>query len=95
MNPLDFVLLFVSITAAVMSVTLQGWTVNGIGPAILLMAGGMWQFGMQWLRHRTWLQHRDSGLTPGTQHLALSAAIGWFAGTAGAMIWLLVSQMNR
>jgi hypothetical protein len=68
MNPMDFILLIVAIAVAVMSVALQGWTLHGIGPAILSMAGRIWQFWMQWLRHQSWLRHRDSGFAPGTQH---------------------------
>ena len=56
MNPMDFILLIVSITVAVLSVVAQGWTVQGIGPAIFSMAGGIWQCWMQWLRHRNWLR---------------------------------------
>ena len=95
MNPMDFILLIVSVAVAVMSVALQGWTIHGIGPAIFSLAGGIWQFWMQWLRHRSWLRHRDSGFAPGTQHLALSAAVGWFVGMVGAMIWLLATRPNR
>jgi len=89
MNPMDYILLIVSIAVAVMSVVLQGWTLQGIGPAILSMVGGIWQFWMQWLRHLSWLRHRESGFAPGTQHLAIAAAVGWFLGMAGAMIWMI------
>lgn len=92
---MDFILLLVSIAVAVMSVITQGWTFNGIGPAILSIAGGMWQFWMQSLRHRSWLRHRDSGFDSGTQHLALSAAVGWFIGMAGTMIWLMITRINE
>ncbi len=94
MNPMDFILLIVSVAAAVMSVLAQGWSWNGIGPAIFLIAGGVWQFWMQWLRHRSWLRHRDSGFAPGTQHLALAAAVGWFLGMAGATIWIVATRIN-
>ena len=95
MNPMDFILLIVSIAVAVMSVVTQGWTLHGIGPAILSMAGGIWQLWMQWLRHRSWLRYRDSGFAPSTQHLAISAAVGWLVGMAGAMIWILVTRISR
>ena len=38
MSPMDFILLIVSVGGAVMSVLAQGWSLNGIGPAILLIA---------------------------------------------------------
>jgi hypothetical protein len=94
MNPTDFILLIVSIALAAESFALQGWTVHGIGPAILSVAGGIWQFWMQWLRHRSWLRNQESGFAPGTQYLALSAAVGWFVGTVGSMIWI-ISSYNR
>ena len=95
MNPMDFILLIVSVAVAVVSIITQGWTSHGLGPALLSVAGGIWQFWMQWLRHGIWLRHRDSGFSAGTQHLAISAAVGWFIGMAGAMIWLLVTRFNR
>jgi hypothetical protein len=95
MNPMDFILLIVSIAVAVMSVVVQGWTLNGIGPALLASTGGIWQFWMQWLRHLSWLHHRESGSVPGTQHLAISAAVGWFLGMAGAMLWILATRISR
>jgi hypothetical protein len=95
MNPTDFMLLIVSLVVAIISIATNGWTSPGIGPAILSLAGGIWQFWMQWFRHRSWLRHRDSGFARGTQHLALSAAVGWFTGMIGAMIWLLATQIKR
>jgi hypothetical protein len=94
MHPMDFIVLIFSIAAAVMSVLAQGWSLNGIGPAILLIAGGVWQFWMQWLRHRSWLRHRDSGFAPGTQHLALAAAVGWLLGLTGATIWIVATRIR-
>jgi hypothetical protein len=94
MNPSDFLLLIVSIGMAVLSVATQGWTINGIGPACLSTAGGIWHFWMQWLRHRSWLRHRDSGFAPPTQHLAISAAAGWFLGIVGATIWILMARKS-
>ena len=88
MSPGDFFLLFLSVVGACMSVALQGWTLNGIGPAALLVAAGFWQFWMEWLRQRSWLRHRDSGFAPGTQHLALAGALGYLVGTLGAVIWM-------
>ena len=95
MNPMDFLLLLVSVAVAVMSLAVQGWGLNGFGPAILSVAGGAWQFLMQWLRHRSWLRHRETGFSPGTQHLALSAAVGWFLGLTGAMIWIVTTHSSR
>lgn len=92
MSPVDVILLIVSIGVGVMSVVVHGWTVHGVGPAVLSIAGGLWQFWMQWLRHQCWLRHRDSGFAPGTQHLVISAAAGWLIGIVGAMIWLLVTR---
>jgi hypothetical protein len=91
---MDFIVLIFSIAAAAMSVLAQGWSLNGIGPAILLIAGGVWQFWMQWLRHRSWLRHRDSGFAPGTQHLALAAAVGWLLGLTGATIWIVATRIR-
>jgi hypothetical protein len=93
-HPMDFIVLIFSIAAAAMSVLAQGWSLNGIGPAILLIAGGVWQFWMQWLRHRSWLRHRDSGFAPGTQHLALAAAVGWLLGLTGATIWIVATRIR-
>src|SRR3954463_15053533 len=87
MNPVDFVFLFFSLLLACASIFANGWTANGLGPAILLAAGGGWQFWMQRLRHRSWLRHRDSGFAPGRQHLALSAALGWFLCMGGVAVW--------
>jgi hypothetical protein len=91
MNPIDFMLPLVCVAVAVMSVSFHCWTLNGIAPAILSTAGGFWQLWMQWLRHKSWLQHRNSGFVPGTQHLALSAAVGWFIGLSSGIIRLLVA----
>jgi hypothetical protein len=91
MNPTDFILVLMSLSCATISIVAQGWTLNGVGPALLATAGGFWQLWMQWVRHRSWVQHRDSGFAPGTQHLALSAAVGWFLGTVGAMTWVIMA----
>lgn len=95
MNPMDFILLMASFAVAVMSVGTQGWTLPAVGAAMLSMAGGIWQSWMQWLRHRSWVHHRDSGAAPSTQHLALSAAIGWFLGVAGAILWILATRISH
>jgi hypothetical protein len=89
MNPTDFLLLLMSLGVAAGSIFVHGWTVDGIGPAGLILAGGLWHLWMQWLRHRSWVRHRDSGFAPGTQYLALSAIIGYGLGVTGALIWLL------
>ncbi len=95
MNPMDFILLIVSVAVAVMSIIARGWTLHGIGPAILAMAGGIGHFWMQFLRHRSWLRHRDSGFAPGTQYLAISAVVGWFLGMAGAVSWILATRISQ
>ena len=87
MNPGDFILLFLSLALAAVSLVAHGWTVNGIGPALLSTAGGLWQLWMQWLRHKSWLRHKDSGFAPGTQHLAISAWLGWSMAIFAALIW--------
>jgi hypothetical protein len=87
MNPGDFILLFLSLGFAFMSLLVQGFTLSGIGPALLATAGGIWHLWMQWLRHRSWLRHRDSGFVPGTQHLAMAAIAGWAVATFAAVIW--------
>jgi hypothetical protein len=53
MNPGDFLLLLLSLALAGISLLSHGWTLNGIGPALLSTAGGFWQLWMQWLRHRS------------------------------------------
>jgi hypothetical protein len=92
MNPSDFILLFLSFGFAALSLLAHGWTLNGFGPALLATAGGFWQLWMQWLRHKSWLRHRDSGFSPGAQHLALSAAVGWFVGVVSAAIWACMAS---
>ena len=92
MSPTDFLLLVISLAVAAGSVFVRGWTLDGVGPAGLLLAGGFWQFWMQWLRHRSWLRHRESGFAPGTQHLAISAALGYGLGMTGALIWVLATR---
>jgi hypothetical protein len=95
MSPTDFVLLAISVTAGTFCVITRGWTMNGIGPATLLIAGGLWQLWMQWLRHRSWLQSRGRKSAPATQHLAISAALGWLLGIAGALVWILIARTGR
>jgi hypothetical protein len=88
MSPAHLFPQFLSLVLAILCVVVHGWTLNGVGPALLAVAGGFWEFWMQWLRHRNWLRHRDSGFVPGTQHLALSAAVGWFLGVVAAAVWV-------
>jgi len=95
MNPADFILLFLSLAFAALSLLSHGWTLSGVGPAILATAGGVWQLWMQWLRHRSWLQNRDSGFAPGTQHLAMLAALGWFLASGAAVGWAVVAWRWR
>jgi hypothetical protein len=91
MNPGDFILLILSLAFAAVSLVAHGWTVNGIGPALLSTAGGLWQLWMQWLRHRSWLRHKDEGFAPSTQHLAISAWLGWSLGVFAAVIWTILT----
>ncbi len=88
MNPGDILLVLLSLALATMSPLAQGWTVNGIGPALLATAGGGWYLAMQWLRHRNWLRHKDSDFIPGTQHLAISGWLGWSIAIFPALIWI-------
>jgi hypothetical protein len=92
MNPTDFILLFLSLAFAALSLLAHGWTLNGVGPALLATAGGFWQLWMQWLRHQSWLRHQESGFAPGTQHLATSAWLGWLVGIGAAMIWSMLTM---
>ncbi|HSH84876.1 MAG TPA: hypothetical protein VK979_06950, partial [Guyparkeria sp.] len=78
-------------TCAVLSI--HGWTFDGIGPAVLLLAGAIWHLWMQYLRYRSWLRHRDSDFAPSTQGLSLAAAIGGFIGTVGACVWVIIASM--
>jgi hypothetical protein len=87
MNPGDCLLLFLSLGFAFMSLLVHGFTPNGVGPALLATAGGIWQLWMQWLRHRTWLRHKDTGFAPGTQHLAIAAWLGWSIAAFAAVTW--------
>lgn len=87
MNPTDFFLLFLSLALAIMSLLAHGFTPNGVGPALLATAGGVWQLWMQWLRHRSWLRRGNSDFVPGTQHLAIAAWLGWSLLTFAAVIW--------
>ena len=91
MNPGDFILLFLSLAFAALNLLAHGWTLNGIGPALLSGMGGCWQLWMQWLRHRNWQRHRDSGFAPGTQHLAFSAWLGWSLATFTALVWAILT----
>jgi len=91
MNPGDFFLLFLSMAFAAINLLAHGWTLNGIGPALLSLAGGVWQLWMQWLRHRSYLRHKDEDFIPGTQHLAISGWLGWSLATFTAMIWAMLA----
>jgi hypothetical protein len=91
MNPGDFILLFVSLTFAALNLTAHGWTLNGIGPALLATAGGLWHLWLQSLRHQSWLRHKESGFAPGTQHLALAAVVGWSLSVLVAVFWALAT----
>jgi len=91
MNPSDLILLVLSLGFAAISLLAHGWTLNGVGPALLATAGGVWQLWMQWLRHRSWLRPRESGFAPGKQQLAVSAWLGWSMATLAMVIWAVVA----
>ncbi len=90
MTPTDFILASLCLIVAVVALLANGPTLNGIGPALLLVGSGGWQLWMQWLRHKSWLKHRESGFAPGTGHLSLAAAIGFSAGVGLAFFWLFI-----
>lgn len=92
MNPGDFLLLFVPLAFAGICLLAHGWTVHGVGPALLATAGGVWNLWMQWLRHRSWLRHKDSEFVPGTQHLAISAWLGWSLTIYAAAYWAMLTM---
>lgn len=87
MNPGDFLLLLLSVALAAAMILANGWTITGVGPAAVSVAAGLWQLWMQWLRHRSYLRHRNSGFVPPTQGLNMLAFAGWLLGTAAALIW--------
>ena len=87
MSPGDLSLLLLALAFAAVNLLVHGWTADGLGPALLCLAGGLWQGWMQWLRTRTWERHRDTGFVPGTQHLAIAAWLGWSLATFAALIW--------
>ncbi len=87
MNPTDFLLLGVALVLASCSLAAHGPTMNGLGPAVLLIGGAFWHLAMQWLRHRSWQRHRDSGGAPGTQHLDLLGITGCLLCTSLACLW--------
>ena len=91
MNPGDSILLFLSLAFAAVTLLAHGWTVNGIGPALVATAGGVWHLWMQWLRHRSYLRHRDSDFIPGTQHLAILGWLGWSLTALAAVIWMTLT----
>ena len=93
MIPSDFALLFLSLGIAALSLLAYGW--DGVGPAIIATAGGVWQLWLQWLRHRSWLRHRHLGFSPGTQHLASAAIYGWALAMIVGLIWAVVVFKTR
>jgi hypothetical protein len=95
MNPTDFLILIVTWVLACCWILTQGLTLNGIGPAALLLVGGTWNFWIQWLRHRSWLDHRDSGFAPGTQPLALLGGIGFLFCVSSATVWVILIAGQR
>jgi len=95
MNPTDFLVLIVTWVLACLSVVTHGLTPKGIGPAAFLFLGGSWNFWMQWLRHRSWQRHRDSGFAPGTQHLALLGSTGFLLCVSCACVWVFLIARQR
>ena len=95
MNLMDALLLIVTWGLAGRWVYIRGLTPSGIGPAVLLFLGGAWHIGMQWLRHRRWQRHRESGFAPGTQALDLLSATGFLLCVGGAVLWAFLVQVNR
>lgn len=96
MNPLDYMILLASLGLAAAALGSGGPTWNGIGPAILFAFGGLWQFWLQWLRRRSWRRHRGAGSAPGTSHLGIAAALGWFLAVCAAASWvMLTASRNR
>lgn len=47
MNPGDFILLLLSLAFAAVNLFAHGWTLNGVGAAVLSTAGAFWQLWMQ------------------------------------------------
>jgi hypothetical protein len=94
-NPTDYLILIVTGGLASLWVSALGLTLDGLGPAALVFGAGIWNFWMQWLRHRSWLRHRDSGFAPGTPHLALFAAIGFLLFMSCACIWAVLIARTR
>lgn len=92
MSPGDLLLLLLPLAFAGICLLAHGWSWNGIGPALLATVGGVWNLWMQWLRHRNWLRHKDSDFIPGTQHLAISAWLGWSLGVYAALIWAILTM---
>ncbi len=91
MNPGDLLLLLLPLAFAGLCLLAHGWTWSGVGPALLATAGGFWHLWMQWLRHRSWLRHRDSGFAPGTQQLAVAAWLGWSLAVFAAVGWAMLT----
>jgi len=95
MNFGDFILLLASLLFTVLAVFAHGWTLNGIGPALLATSGGFWPLWMEWLRRRGWLRHKGSGFAPRTQHLALAAVAGWSLCVLVAVIWTVTTLKGQ
>ena len=91
LNPGDYLLLLISLTFATLSLIAHGWTASGVGPAFLAAAGGFWQLLFQWLRYRSWQKHKDTDFIPGTQHLAISAWLGWALTNGAAILWSMLT----
>ena len=95
MNPTDILILLATCGLAACSAFRQGGTPGGLGQAALLLVGGAWHTGLQWLRHRSWLRHRASGYAPGTQHLAILGVAGLVICVGGAAVWAVLERGGR
>jgi hypothetical protein len=42
----------------------------------IVLVGFAWSIFTEWLRHRSWKKHKDSGFAPSTQHLAWWGTLG-------------------
>lgn len=93
MNPADFLFVLLALGLAAFAVACDGWTLNSVGPGVLLIAGSVWNLWMSWLRHRSWLHHRESGFAPPTQHLLLIGVAGLLVGTVAAFVWVLLTHV--
>jgi hypothetical protein len=91
MSPGDAILVLLGAAFAVLNLALQGFGLHGWGPAILALAGAIWNTSFQALRQQRGRRPLPDGFLPGTQHLALLAVAGWAALTLSAVAWALLA----